>query len=502
MSSNEQHNVVALSSPRKWGEQRRAPAVARDTRLASPHTKLADRNGVAALAARCQRVGDPVLVVAVLAACAHVTGTAFGEAFIALSAIAALATLMFFKPLAFAQPWSRAGASGLCAGVFGAWMMVVGVLLLLATVTGYIGRYPARPIILWVMSTPLLLAGWHGAMRMLLSRYAQALAQRRTAVVVGVNQTGLRLADAMTAQSGLGLSFRGFFDDRHHERLQHDVDQRLSGRIADVPGVVEREHIDVIYIALPMSQQQRVLDLLDGLRDTTASIYFAPDIAAFDPIQGRVGDVDGLPVVAVCETPFSGFDGVVKRATDLLLASSALVLLAPLLAAIAIGVKRSSPGPILFRQRRYGIDGGEIPVFKFRSMSVCEDGEHIEQARRADPRVTPFGAFLRRTSLDELPQLINVLRGEMSLVGPRPHAVAHNELYRKLIKGYMLRHKVRPGITGWAQVNGLRGETDNLDKMRRRVEHDLYYLRHWSLWLDIKIMLMTLRVLFRDRHAY
>jgi putative colanic acid biosynthesis UDP-glucose lipid carrier transferase len=276
----------------------------------------------------------------------------------------------------------------------------------------------------------------------------------------------------------------------------------LSGRIADVPGVVEREHISVIYIALPMSQHPRILALLDGLRDTTASIYFAPDIAAFDPIQGRVAALDGLPVVAVCESPFSGFDGVVKRAFDALFAATALLLLSPLFGLIALGVKRSAPGPILFRQRRYGIDGEEILVYKFRSMRVCEDGEHVEQAQRVDPRVTRFGAFLRRTSLDELPQLINVLRGEMSLVGPRPHAVAHNELYRRLIKGYMLRHKVRPGITGWAQVNGLRGETERLDKMRRRLEYDLYYLRHWSLWLDFKILLMTLPVLLCDRHAY
>jgi Undecaprenyl-phosphate glucose phosphotransferase len=497
----EEQNVAALAPPQKWSELVRAPTVARQTRVV-PRAMLADRNGAVALAAYFQRIGDASLVVTVLAACAHYSGVAFEDAFVGLSAIAALATLIFFRPLALVQPWSRTGVRGMCAGVLGAWMMLAGTLFLLGIVTGEEGRYPAEPIIGWLVLSPLLLIAWHGAMRALLLRYADARVHRRAAIVVGANQTGLRLADAMTERSGLGLSFKGFFDDRRAARLPHGAPARLSGRIADVPGVVDREHIGVIYIALPMSQHPRILALLDGLRDTTASIYFAPDIAAFDPIQGCVTHLDGLPVVAVCESPFGGFDGLVKRAVDALFAAAALLVLSPALGLIALGVKRSAPGPILFRQRRYGIDGEEILVYKFRSMRVCEDGEHIEQAQRVDPRVTRFGAFLRRTSLDELPQLINVLRGEMSLVGPRPHAVAHNELYRRLIKGYMLRHKVRPGITGWAQVNGLRGETECLDKMRRRLEYDLYYLRHWSLWLDFKILLMTPRVLWRDHYAY
>ena len=209
-----------------------------------------------------------------------------------------------------------------------------------------------------------------------------------------------------------------------------------------------------------------------------------------------------VAVVAVCETPFWGINGVIKRASDLVLASAILLLIAPLMLAIAIGVKLSSPGPALFKQRRYGVDGREIVVYKFRTMTVLEDGVAIRQATRDDPRVTPFGAILRRYSLDELPQFINVLQGRMSVVGPRPHAVAHNELYRKLIKSYMIRHKVKPGITGWAQVNGYRGETGDIDKMRARIEHDLDYLRNWSLRLDLKIILKTLFVVLKPQNAY
>jgi putative colanic acid biosynthesis UDP-glucose lipid carrier transferase len=251
-----------------------------------------------------------------------------------------------------------------------------------------------------------------------------------------------------------------------------------------------------------MASQPRIVRLLDELRDTTASVYFAPDIFTFDLIQARVDEVAGIPVVAVCETPFYGLSGMLKRASDIVLAGIILLLILPLMAAIAVGVKMGSPGPVLFKQRRYGLDGEEIVVYKFRSMTVSEDGAVVTQARKNDKRVTPFGAFLRKSSLDELPQFINVLQGRMSIVGPRPHAVAHNEQYRKRIKGYMLRHKVKPGITGWAQVNGLRGETETLDKMQARVAHDIDYLRNWSLMFDLMIIAKTVLVVFRDRNAY
>ncbi len=183
---------------------------------------------------------------------------------------------------------------------------------------------------------------------------------------------------------------------------------------------------------------------------------------------------------------------------------STIILLAisPLLLAIALGVKLSSPGPVLFKQRRYGLDGKEIRVYKFRTMTVTEDGDDIRQATEDDERFTRFGAFLRRHSLDELPQFLNVLQGRMSIVGPRPHAVAHNEMYRKLIKGYMIRHKVMPGITGWAQVNGCRGETRDVAQMENRVRLDLEYLRKWSLSMDLKIILRTMGLVIRDREAH
>jgi putative colanic acid biosynthesis UDP-glucose lipid carrier transferase len=258
----------------------------------------------------------------------------------------------------------------------------------------------------------------------------------------------------------------------------------------------------MIYITLPPSMHVQMMALLDDLKDTTASIYFVPDFFMADLIQGRIDEIDGMPVVAMCETPFTSFNGMVKRISDIVIAGVLLLLLLPLLVIVAVGVKLSSKGPVLFKQRRYGLDGQEIIVYKFRSMKVMEDGATVMQATLNDKRVTPFGQIIRKTSLDELPQFINVLQGRMSVVGPRPHAVTHNEMYRKLIKGYMIRHKVKPGITGWAQVNGYRGETKTVENMKDRIDYDLEYLKKWSLALDLQIILKTIVLVFKDSKAY
>jgi putative colanic acid biosynthesis UDP-glucose lipid carrier transferase len=276
----------------------------------------------------------------------------------------------------------------------------------------------------------------------------------------------------------------------------------MLGGLKDVAHFVIERGIREVYITLPLGSQPRIVELLEQVQDTTASLFFVPDVFGISIIQGRLQDMNGVPVVGICETPFTGTNELVKRISDVVLASIILVLISPLMIAIAIGVKLSSPGPVLFRQRRNGLDGHEIVVYKFRSMTTQDDGPVVRQATKSDPRITRFGAFLRRTSLDELPQFFNVLQGTMSIVGPRPHAVAHNEEYRRIIKAYMVRHKVKPGITGWAQINGQRGETDTIEKMRTRVEYDLEYLRNWSLGLDLRIIAGTVRLLFFDRHAY
>ncbi len=386
----------------------------------------------------------------------------------------------------------------------GSWIkgfLMFTALCALGLITGQLERYSADVLLTWFLVGPASSATLRHAVHALVPLVITGSGYAQRAVIIGAGPTGHAIATRIRESRRAGKRLLGFFDDRHVERIGHP-NLRLLGRVADLADYVRQHGVDVIYIALPMTTQPRIVRLLDDLRDTTVSVYFVPDLFVTDLIQARVDQVGGMPVVAVCETPFTGINGVLKHTFDFFAAACILVLIAPLLALIALAVKLSSPGPVLFRQYRYGLDGERILVYKFRSMTVCENGDTITQARQNDARVTPLGAFLRRTSLDELPQFINVLQGRMSIVGPRPHAVAHNETYRKLIKGYMVRHKVKPGITGWAQVNGYRGETETVDKMQKRIEYDLEYLRNWSIGLDLWIIVKTIAVVFKDRNAY
>jgi putative colanic acid biosysnthesis UDP-glucose lipid carrier transferase len=382
------------------------------------------------------------------------------------------------------------------------WSWTAGLLLAMGFATGHIYDFSARIVLNWLWVAPAAQLAAHWALRTAAPHLVRLQGPPLRAVVVGLNEQGCSLADRLAAASYAGIELVGIFDDRTPDR-QHGFERhRLLGRVSEIANFVKANRVQLIYLSLPMASQPRIKNLLDSLKDTTASVYFVPDMFVTDLIQGRTDSVCGLPVISVCETPFRGPAGLLKRASDMVLASLIMLLLSPLMLLIALAVKLGSPGPVIFKQRRYGLDGQEIVVYKFRSMTVTEDGSEIEQARKNDQRVTRLGAFLRRTSMDELPQFINVLQGRMSIVGPRPHAVAHNELYRPLIKSYMVRHKVKPGITGWAQVNGYRGETDSLEKMEARIRCDLDYLRNWSLRLDLYIIFKTIRLVFKDAAAY
>ncbi len=382
------------------------------------------------------------------------------------------------------------------------WLVIAGLLFMFAYGSGYIRYFNLDLLLTWAWAAPASQLLAHGVLRLTAPHILNLQGESRRAIVAGMNAQGIELARRLAADPYSRTRVVGFFDDREATRVNAGDEYKLLGTISALPGFARDNKVEHIYISLPMASQPRILTLLDELRDTTASIYFVPDIFVTDLIQGRMDSVSGLPVVAVCETPFTGLNGLIKRSSDIVLSMLILALILPLLVVIALAVKLTSPGPVIFRQRRYGLDGREIIVYKFRSMTVAEDGATIRQAVKGDSRITPLGRILRRTSMDELPQFINVLQGRMSIVGPRPHAVAHNEMYRKLIKGYMLRHKVKPGITGWAQVNGYRGETESLDKMSGRIDYDLDYLRNWSLRLDLYIIAKTIWVVLTEKNAY
>lgn len=386
--------------------------------------------------------------------------------------------------------------------IIGSWLMLLLILGMFAYATSSLHYFERDVLMWWAILTPLSQIVAVEIGRQVLRWRSRQPWIRRSAIIVGAGPLGAKVARALEAGPMKGVELLGFFDDRQDDRLHADTSGRILGTLPELSDFVRAHGVREVYITLPLGSQPRIVQLLEQVQGTTASIFFVPDVFGISIIQGRLQDMNGVPVVGILETPFTGVNEVVKRISDIILASLILLLISPILVALAIGVKLSSPGPIIFKQRRNGLDGDEIIVYKFRSMRSMDNGAVVKQATKGDPRITPFGAFIRRTSLDELPQFINVLQGRMSIVGPRPHAVAHNEEYRQIIKAYMVRHKVKPGITGWAQVNGLRGETDTIDKMKARVEYDLEYLRNWSLGLDLQIIVRTVRLMVFDRHAY
>jgi putative colanic acid biosysnthesis UDP-glucose lipid carrier transferase len=356
----------------------------------------------------------------------------------------------------------------------------------------------------WVNLAPLTLFIWHFAIFTGLTLIRSLGRNSRTVAIIGSTRLGHEIAQIITAESWLGLNLTGIFDDRRIKQKQRILaeSQDLAGNINDVVIRAKQGEIDIVYITLELKAQDRIKFILGELADTTVSVFFVPDLFVFDLLRSRWSHLEGIPIVSIYDTPFYGIDGAVKRMFDIIAASIILIIIAIPMLIIAISIKLTSPGPIIFKQRRYGFKGEEILVWKFRSMTTCDNGDNVKQATQNDTRITKLGAFLRRTSLDELPQFINVLQGHMSIIGPRPHAVAHNELYRTKIKGYMLRHKVKPGITGLAQIKGFRGETDTLEKMDGRIRYDLEYISKWSLWLDLKIFFLTVFKGFISSKAY
>jgi len=387
------------------------------------------------------------------------------------------------------------------------WSLTILTIAVLSLATRSGELYPRSELFSWFVVAPITIGMCRMSARVLQrGAIRQGMGTRRVAIA-GFNKLGQKVAAELQSNETLGWCVTGFYDDRVSNRDQPTegekaITTQLTGDLESMIRKARAGEIDTVLVTLPMRAETRIREVLRHLSDSTVSVYIVPDIFVFDLLHSRWTHIGQLSAVSIFENPLDGIDGFAKRLTDVLIASSALLVAAIPMAFIAFAVKLTSPGPVFFRQRRYGLDGREIRVWKFRSMRACDDGATVKQATKGDSRITPLGGFLRKTSLDELPQLFNVLDGSMSLVGPRPHASAHNEEYRQQIQGYMLRHKVKPGITGLAQVSGCRGETDTLEKMERRVEFDHQYIRGWSLWLDIKILFRTLRVAWRQPEAY
>jgi putative colanic acid biosynthesis UDP-glucose lipid carrier transferase len=451
------------------------------------------------------RAIDSALIVFILWLSLKVLGIEWTNIYTSF-AIAAVITFGFFaEGNEVYYLWRGHSMLDLAVRLFLAWLATAIFIILVALAIYPFTSLGLLVLACWLIATPGLMVGMHLGRRLLLAKLRANPSEPRRVAVVGANDLGLRLINSMKVMPWLGYKVMGFYDDR---TSSSDVGRRLIDNNIEIKGGLDQLYqdahdgkLDMVFVALPMRAELRMHTVIDRLADTTVSPYVIPDVFSFDLLHSRLTCLQGIPALSIYDSPLVD-NGWAKRLEDVVLGTGILLLLAIPMACVAIGVKLTSAGPVFFKQARYGMGGEQIRVWKFRSMTVCEDGDDVAQAKRFDPRITPFGNFLRRTSLDELPQLFNVLSGSMSLVGPRPHAVAHNEFYRGQIKGYMLRHKVKPGITGLAQVNGFRGETETLDKMSGRIAYDLEYIRNWSVLLDIKILWKTIFKGFVGENVY
>jgi Undecaprenyl-phosphate glucose phosphotransferase len=427
---------------------------------------------------------------------------AIPDEYIVAIAIGALLTANYIH-LARLYEFSELERFALKFGVVTAsWLAVIVTMLLIAYFSKLTGSYSRVWGATWFVTAYILLVVARGAFLVMLDKWQKNGDLSYNIVVVGAGEFGEALLQHLGRQRNGPARVIGLFDDRETRIPDKVAGHSVKGTIDDLLLFVRSNRIDQIVIALPWSAHERLGVILQKLATVAIDVKLCPSEAAFKIPNMGFESVAGIPMLTILKPPLTGWSRILKAVEDHVLGAIILLIIGPLMLFIALGIMLTSGGPVLFRQQRYGFNNNEFTVFKFRSMISAPQSGHLVQARRDDPRVTSFGRFLRRTSLDELPQLFNVMRGEMALVGPRPHAVEHNEEYAEIIDRYLVRHKVKPGITGWAQVNGFRGETSTPSLMHQRVQHDLQYIENWSFLFDLKILALTLFIGFMDDNAY
>jgi len=395
--------------------------------------------------------------------------------------------------------WRGRSLLSLAGRLLSAWTLVWLIAVMMSFLLHQTGEMSRLWAGYWYLGGLLALASMRFASYLLLSIARGAGRNSKHVLIVGFGNTGREMYRRAAANRWDGFRIAGIYADA--DTATPDDIQRLDD-LDQIADFARKQQLDEVWITLPIGSTRQMQHIAYELRNDFIDIKWIPSLTEFQLLNHHISDFMGMPAVALNRPPALGVRGVVKAVFDRTFAALVLLALSPLFFVIAILIKRDSRGPVFFRQERLGLDGRVIRVFKFRSMKVHQEHGVVTQATKGDNRITPLGAFLRRTSLDELPQFINVLTGDMSVVGPRPHAMAHNDLYKEQLDYYMLRHRVKPGITGWAQINGHRGETDTLDKMAKRVEHDLFYIRNWSFTMDLRIILWTAMRGWTGNNAY
>ena len=448
------------------------------------------------------RLVDTLVILAVMGLATLIYSQEYKIDYFLMSLIGAVSFAFFAESVSLYRSWRNGDFKETVFYTAIAWAGSAFVVLMYLFFSKMSTDFSRMVVMIWFTTTFVSLVTWRYIFQQFLASMRTKGYNTRSIAIFGLSEKGIRLAQEVAQNPDTGYRLNGIYDDRSEERLDKGYHSLIEGNIKQGIEAAKNEEYDIIYITLPIAAQGRIQEMLFDLGDTTANVHVVPDLFMYCLMHGEMSHIGGVQTISVYDNPMQGGAAIVKRFEDIVLSTIILSIIALPMLAIAIGVKLSSKGPVIFKQHRYGLNGKRIEVWKYRSMTVTENANVVTQAKKGDARITPFGAFLRRTSLDELPQFINVLKGDMSVIGPRPHAVTHNEEYRKIVDYYMLRHKVKPGITGWAQVNGWRGETDTLDKMTKRIEFDLEYIRNWSIWLDFKIVLFTIWRSFRDKNAY
>jgi len=452
------------------------------------------------------RISDPIMVI-LAAFIAYVVRFSFDNSALPINyrflvLFAVLSVVLIFPLFNLYGSWRGQSLTKQARAIIIAWFSVVLLMIIILFSLKVSSEYSRLWLAWWMALGLTFLLAFRLCIYGFLQYQRKQGRNFRNVIIVGAGDLGKKLISQTTESPWSGFKIKALFDDATQGMGASIKGYPVVGGINDIEPYIIKNQIDEVWIALPLRAEQRVKDLLYSLRHQTVNIKLIPDIFGFSLLNHSMTEIVGLPAVNLSDTPMGGSNQLIKAMEDRLLALLIIILISPLLLIISIIIKLTSPGPVLFKQKRHGWDGKIINVYKFRTMKLhSEDKGQLTQARKGDVRITPFGAFLRSTSLDELPQFYNVLQGHMSIVGPRPHAIEHNELYKEQVNQYMLRHMVKPGITGWAQVNGLRGETDTLDKMKKRVEFDLFYIENWSLWFDFRIIFMTLYKGFTHKNA-
>lgn len=453
------------------------------------------------------RIMDPLLVVfAAMVAYGmsfSFVGLYLPQEYRLLIVLAVFCTVLIFPLFSLYASWRGQSLPKQARAIIMAWLTVILSMTIILFLLEVSNEYSRPWLGRWALLGFVFLLVFRMCVYVFLQYQRKQGRNYRRVIVVGAGGLARKLVNQTMDSPWSGFKVEAIFDDEVQSQGPSISGCAVIGALDKIAPYIDTNHVDEIWIALPLRAEEKVKKLLYALRHHTINIKMFPDIFGFSLLNHSMTEIVGLPAVNLSDSPMHGWNRLVKDFEDRILAILILVLIIPFLILIAVAIKTTSPGPVLFKQKRHGWDGSIINIYKFRTMSLHNE-EHgvITQASKGDARITPLGAFLRSCSLDELPQFFNVLQGDMSIVGPRPHAIEHNEFYKDQVNQYMLRHMVKPGITGWAQVNGLRGETDTLGKMKKRVEYDLFYIENWSLFFDLKIIFSTFFKGFVHKNAH